>query len=67
MLKKTFFYLYKEFNLPFSLIFFCQEKSTLSRLRSLPYKNQSIDLQSKLKDWFLYVSDLRYERVNFSW
>ena len=27
---------------------------TLSRRRSLPYRNQSIDLQSKSVDWFLY-------------
>ena len=31
--------------------------------RSLSYRNQSIDLQSKLMDWFLYDSDLRHERV----
>ena len=27
------------------------------------YSNQSIDLHSKLMDWFLYDRDLRYERV----
>ena len=26
--------------------------------------NQSIDLQSKSMDWFLYDRDLRHERVN---
>ena len=31
---------------------------------SLWYKNQSIDLQSKSMDWFLYDRDLRHERVN---
>ena len=31
-----------------------------------PYhiENQSIDLQSKSMDWFLYDRDLRHERVN---
>ena len=28
------------------------------------YRNQSIDLQSKSIDWFLYDRDLRYEKVN---
>ena len=36
---------------------------TLSFRRSLSYRNQSIDLQSKSMDWFLYDSDLRHERV----
>ena len=27
----------------------------------LSYRNQSIDLQSKLMDWFLYDKDLRHE------
>ena len=39
---------------------------TLSRWRSLSYKNQSIDLLYKLMDWFLYVlydRNLRSERV----
>ena len=27
------------------------------------YRNQSIGLQSKSMDWFLYDGDLRYERV----
>ena len=30
----------------------------------LPYRNRSIDLQSKSMDWFLYDRDLRHERVN---
>ena len=30
----------------------------------LPYKNYSIDLQSKSMEWFLYDNDLRHERVN---
>ena len=35
-------------------------------LRSLSYKNQSIDLQSKSMDWFLYDRKLRHERVKAS-
>ena len=37
----------------------------LTRLwrRSLSYRNQSIDLQSKSMDWFLYDNSLRHERV----
>ena len=31
---------------------------------SLSYRKQSIDLFSKLMDWFLYDSHLRHERVN---
>ena len=31
---------------------------------SFSYRNQSIDLQSKSMDWFLYDRDLRCERVN---
>ena len=30
---------------------------------SLSYGNQSIDLQSKSMDWFLYDRDVRHERV----
>ena len=36
---------------------------TLSRRRPLSYRNQSIDLQSKSMDWFLYDNGLRHERV----
>ena len=36
---------------------------TLSWLRSQSYRNQSIDLQSKSVDWFLYDRDLCHERV----
>ena len=32
--------------------------------RQLSYRNQSIDLQSKSMDWFLYDNGLRHERVN---
>ena len=37
---------------------------TLSWQRSLSYRNQSVDLESKSVDWFLYDSKLRHERVN---
>ena len=36
----------------------------LSCRRPLSYRNQSIDLRSKLMDWFLYDNSLRHERVN---
>ena len=39
-------------------------RSILSGRRSLSYRNQSIDLQSKSIDWFLYDKDLRLERVS---
>ena len=45
-------------NLTFSL--------TLSWRRPISYRNQSIDLQSKSMDWFLYNIGLRHERVNLS-
>ena len=38
---------------------------TLPWRRPLSYRNQSIDLQSKSMDWFLYDKGLRHERVNF--
>ena len=37
---------------------------SLSRQRSLSYRNQSINLLCKSMDWFLYDRDLRHERVN---
>ena len=37
---------------------------TLSRLRSILYRNQSIDLDSKSMNWFLYDKNLRHKRVN---
>ena len=40
---------------------------TFSWRRSLSYRNQSIDLQSKSMDWFLYDKDLRHERLNSFW
>ena len=39
---------------------------TLSWRRPLSNRNQSIDLQSKSMDWFLYVNGLRHERVNLN-
>ena len=36
---------------------------TLSWRRLFSYRNQSIDLQSKSMDWFLYDNGLRLERV----
>ena len=38
---------------------------TLSCRRPLSYRNQSIDLQSKSVEWFLYDNGLRHERVKF--
>ena len=40
---------------------------TFSRRRSLSHGNQSIDLQSKSMDWFLYNDGLRLERVKSSY
>ena len=37
---------------------------TLSWRRLLSYRNQSIDLRCKSKDWFLSDNGLRHERVN---
>ena len=39
---------------------------TLSWRMSLPYKNQSVDSQTKSMDWFLYDWDLRLDRVKAS-
>ena len=39
---------------------------TLSRWRPLSYRNQSIDLQSKSMDWFLYDNGFGRERINCS-
>ena len=46
-------------------VFFLFEiRLTLSWRRSLSYRNQSIDLQSKSVNWFLYLRGLHHERVN---
>ena len=39
---------------------------TVSCRRPLSYRNQSIDLQSKSMDWFLYDRGIRHERVNLN-
>ena len=39
------------------------EVLSLSRWRSISYRNQSIDLQSKSMDWFLYDIGLRRGKV----
>ena len=39
---------------------------TLLWPRFLSYRNQSIDLQSKSKDWFIHDRDLRHKRVKSS-
>ena len=36
---------------------------TLLWWRPLSYRNQSIDLQNKSMDWFLYDRNLRLERI----
>ena len=36
---------------------------TLSKWRSLSYRNQCTELQSKSVDWFLYDRDLRHKRL----
>ena len=40
---------------------------TLSWRRSLSYRNQSIDLLSKLVDWSLYDRDFRHKKAKASW
>ena len=38
---------------------------TVSWRGPLSYRNESIDLESKSIDWFLYDNGLRHERVKF--
>ena len=45
-------------------VWYHQNYLTLSRWRPLSYRNQSIDLQSKSMDCFLYDNGLPLERVN---
>ena len=54
---KNFFLIFYRFDYPVSPI--------LSWQRSLSYKNQTTDLQSKSMDWFLHDWHLGHERVNF--
>ena len=37
---------------------------TLSWRRSLSYRNQSIDLQTKSRDWYLYDRNLRHKELS---
>ena len=37
---------------------------TLSRRKSLSYRNQSINMQSRSMDWLLYDKDFLHEKVN---
>ena len=46
------------------LIWYIILQLTLSLRRTLSYGSQSIDLDSKSMDWFLYSKDLRHESVN---
>ena len=43
-----------------------KDQLTLSRRRSISYRNQSIDLLCKSMEWFLYDIGLRRERVKTS-
>ena len=43
----------------------CCGSLTLSRQRLISYRNQSIDLQSKSMDWFLYDIGLRRKRLKY--
>ena len=45
---------------------FILQSLTLSWRRTLLYRNQSIDLQSKSMDWFLYDNGLHHERVKWT-
>ena len=54
----------KNWNAKCSWKFF--ETLSLSEWRSLTYRNQSIYLQSKSMDWFVYNWNLRLERVKAS-
>ena len=45
------------------MIFCYHQELTRSWRRSLSYRNQSIDLQNRSMDWFLYDRGLRHKRV----
>ena len=49
--------------MPFIKTYLSSNCLTLSWRRPLSYRNQSIDLQSKSLDWFLYDNGFRHERV----
>ena len=55
-----FFYISALFNFNQNIVKCCL---TLSWQRSLSYRSQIIDLQTKSVDWFLFDRDLRHERV----
>ena len=58
-----------ETSLPWKVLILKNDSITFLRLvslswwRRLSYRNQSIDLQSKSMDWFLYDNSLHHERV----
>ena len=58
-------YFQKDYFLEIQFIVNGSKPLTLSWWRSLPYRNQSIDLQSELMDWFLCDRDLCHERINY--
>ena len=49
------------------MVYWCKKLMILPLIFSWPrflsYRNQSIGVQSKSMDWFLYDRDLRHERV----
>ena len=51
-----------QWNIPHHLTIKLYKLLTLSWRGLLSYRNQSIDLQSKSMDWFLYGNGLRYEK-----
>ena len=51
-----------QWNIPHRLTIKLYKLLTLSWRGLLSYRNQSIDLQSKSMDWFLYGNGLRYEK-----
>ena len=47
----------------FSMVIYDDMLLIFSWWRSLPYRNQSIDLLYKSMEWFLYDRDVRHEKV----
>ena len=45
--------------------FNADKKLNVSWRRSLSYRKQSIDFQSKSMDWFLHDRNLRHEKVKY--
>ena len=56
-----------QWNIPHHLTIKLYKLLTLSWRGLLSYRNQSIDLQSKSMDWFLYDNGLRHERFKHLW